>query len=417
MKRDLKVIASCLAAILIPCLLFTSLVSAADINLGDLITKIRDKRADWVAGDTSISKLTPAERQKRVGLRKPVLTEEEDQSAADEQKFLATVAAPASFDWRSATGTYIGNFVTSIRDQGNCGSCWAFATTAALESQVLIGNNTPGQNNTLNLSEQLLVSCGGAGNCGGGYIDKAANYVRDMGLPADTCFPYTATNNSCASACADWTNNAYHINGWHWVATTSPSVDALKNALVTYGPLVTTMDVYADFFNYKSGVYSYVSGTYQGGHAILLIGYNDSGQYFIAKNSWGAGWGESGYFRIAYSQLTSVVGFGEYTIADEGYDGGDTPPPPPPACTYSISPTSKTFSYKGGSATVLVSTQSNCSWTAVNNVSWITITSGNTGSGNGMVKYKVSTNSSRNQRTGTLTIAGQTFTVTQAAHR
>ncbi|MFZ5449109.1 MAG: C1 family peptidase [Thermodesulfobacteriota bacterium] len=353
-----------------------------------------------------------------MGLRKPVLTEEEDKSAVAEQTFLATVTAPASFDWRSATGTYVGNFVTPVRDQGNCGSCWAFATTAALESQVLIGNNTPGQN-SLNLSEQLLVSCAGAGNCSGGYINKAADYVRNMGLPVDTCFPYTATNNSCANACADWTNNSYRISGWHWVTTTSPTVDSLKNALVTYGPLVTTMDVYADFFNYRSGIYSYVSGSYQGGHAILLVGYDDAGQYFIAKNSWGTGWGEAGYFRIAYSQLTNAVGFGEYTIADEGYDGGGSPPSPPPptTCTYSISPTSKSVSYFLNTGTVLVSTQSNCSWTAVSNVSWIKVMAGSTGIGNGKVTYKVSSNSTRTQRVGTLTIAGQTFTVTQAGRK
>ena len=416
MKRDLRVISALMIAILIPWLLFASCVAAAEDDLSEIIHKIRDKRADWVAGDTSISRLSPSERQKRVGLRKPVLTDEEDQSAVAEQTFLATVGAPASYDWRSSTGTYAGNFVTPVKDQGNCGSCWAFATTAALESQVLIGNNTPGQNNVLNLSEQLLVSCGGAGNCGGGYIDKASNYIRDMGLPADSCFPYTATNSSCAQACTNWSNNAYHINGWHWVATTSPTVDALKNALVIYGPLVTTMNVYADFFNYKSGVYSHVSGTYQGGHGILLVGYNDAGQYFIAKNSWGTGWGMSGFFQIAYSQLTNVVGFGHYTIADEGYDGGGTPPLPP-ACTYSLSPTKNTFTYASGSGTVLVSTQGTCSWTAVSNVSWISISAGNTGIGNGKVTYKVATNNSRTQRTGTLTIAGQTFTVTQAAHR
>jgi C1A family cysteine protease len=418
MKRDLKVITAFLIAMLIPCLLFASFVSAAENDLSEIITKIREKRAHWVAGDTSISRLSLSERKNRVGLRKPVLTEEEDESAVAEQTFLATVGAPGSLDWRSSTGAYAGSFVTPVKDQGNCGSCWAFATTAALESQVLMGNNIPGQNNTLNLSEQLLVSCGGAGNCGGGYIDKAANYVRDMGLPADTCFPYTATNNSCSKACANWSNNTYHITGWHWVATTNPTVDALKTALVTYGPLVTTMNVYADFFNYKSGVYSHVSGTYQGGHAILLVGYDDVGQYFIAKNSWGTGWGMAGFFQIAYSQLAGVVGFGEYTIANEGYDGGGAPSPPPPtACTYSLSPTAKTFTYASSSGTILVSTQNTCSWTAVSNVNWISISKGNTGTGSGKVTYKVATNSSRTQRTGTLTIAGLTFTVTQGAHR
>ena len=69
------------------------------------------------------------------------------------------------------------------------------------------------------------------------------------------------------------------------------------------------MRVYRDFFSYRSGIYSYVKGPYKGDHAILLVGYNDAGQYFIVKNSWGTGWGEAGYFRIAYSDVTSVVNF------------------------------------------------------------------------------------------------------------
>jgi C1A family cysteine protease len=410
MKKGCKSVLAVFTVFMVACLFLTTSVYGAEEELSSVQKMIREKGARWEAGDTSITKLIEKDRKKRLGLRKPVLTPEEEQAVEEEQKLLTAVAVPTALDWRAATGSYAGNFVTPIRDQKSCGSCWAFATTAALESQVLLGNKTPGIN--LDLSEQILVSCSGAGSCGGGYIDKSANYVRDMGLPVESCFPYNATNGSCANACQGWTNNSYHINGWHWVTTTSPTVDSLKTALVTFGPLVTTMDVYSDFFSYKSGVYSHVSGTYQGGHAILLVGYNDAGQYFIIKNSWGTGWGEAGYFKIAYSQLSGVVEFGQYTIANEGYEGG-TIPPPPPACTYSVSPTSKIFVYSGGTGSVAVYTQSNCPWTASSNASWITITSGNTGSGNGSVKYKVAANPNNYQRSGTLTIAGKTFTVTQ----
>jgi hypothetical protein len=183
-------------------------------------------------------------------------------------------------------------------------------------------------NTDLNLAEQVLLSCGSSGSCAGGYIDRASDYLRDMGLPLETCYPYTGTDGRCNNACANWTASAYKTQGWSWVATHAPTVDALKTALNTYGPLVTTMDVYADFFNYASGIYSYVSGSYQGGHAVLLVGYDDPGQYFIVKNSWGIYWGEAGYFRIAYSQLASVVDFGWWTIAYQ-----NSAPPPPPACT------------------------------------------------------------------------------------
>ena len=92
---------------------------------------------------------------------------------------------------------------------------------------------------------------------------------------------------------------------------TSPTVDALKNALSTHGPLVTTFSVYEDFYDYSEGIYSYVSGGYLGGHAVLLVGYNDDEQYFIVKNSWGTWWGEDGYFRIAYSEVNGTTQFGD----------------------------------------------------------------------------------------------------------
>ena len=83
------------------------------------------------------------------------------------------------------------------------------------------------------------------------------------------------------------------------------------------------MDVYTDFYSYIGGIYKYVTGKLEGGHAILIVGYDDASQYFIVKNSWGDGWGESGYFRIAYSELSRPVYFGDWTIA---YYTDTTPP-------------------------------------------------------------------------------------------
>ncbi len=152
-----------------------------------------------------------------------------------------------------------------------------------------------------------------------GYISYASDYIRNTGLPLETCYPYTATDGSCGSACCTYQTSTYQIASWAYVTTTSPTVSAIRDALVSYGPLVTTMDVYEDFYSYSSGVYSYATGAYEGGHAVLIVGYSDAGQYFIVKNSWGAGWGESGYFKIAYSELGTVVSFGDYTIAIHGF--------------------------------------------------------------------------------------------------
>jgi hypothetical protein len=292
-----------------------------------------------------------------------------------------------------------------------------------LESSVLFSTKTP--HNPLapyNFSEQVLVSCAdGAGGCGGGYITTASSYIRDTGLPVESCFPYTAKDTPCTVktstggyVCQEFEVDTTSIQSWSYVATSSPTVEGIKNALVTYGPLVTTFDVYYDFYNYTSGVYKYVSGPYQGGHAVLIVGYSDLGQYFIVKNSWGTGWGENGFFKIAYSELNSVVDFGDYTLAYVG-EGATPPPPPPPTCTFTISPTGKNFKAAGGSSSVSVTaTASTCSWSVANSIPWVTITSGASGKGNGTVTYTVAPNSTSTTRTGTMTIAGKLFTVKQS---
>ena len=257
-------------------------------EIDEINAAIAREGAEWIAGETSFLRLSHAEKQSRLGFI-PMDIPEEKFIAQD----FAPTALPSHLDWRNNSG----NYVTPIRDQRSCGSCWAFATTAALESATLITLGTPGVD--INLAEQILVSCSGAGSCGGGYTSYASDYFQDTGLPLESCYPYTGTNGNCGNACSNWQSSTYKIVDWWGVTKT---VDALKNALYTYGPLVTTMQVYSDFDSYTSGVYSYVSGYLRGGHAILLVGYDDAGQYFICKNSWGTWWGESGYFRIAYSQ-------------------------------------------------------------------------------------------------------------------
>lgn len=281
--------------------------NAGKANLEKVKAEIKAKKARWIAGETSISKLPPHERRKRLGAILPSGTALTDSLSA-ESLSLEAAALPATLDWRNNGG----NYVTPIRDQGSCGSCWAFATTAALESKVLISQGTPGVN--LDLSEQVLVSCSGAGSCAGGSPNWAAKFISDTGLPLESCYPYTATNGNCLNACPNWWNNTYTIYSVAGLSLpTTP--DAIKNALTIHGPLVTMMAVYTDFYYYTSGIYSYATGGFVDYHAVLIVGYDDVGQYFIVKNSWGTGWGEAGFFRIAYSQLYNNIHFGEGTLA------------------------------------------------------------------------------------------------------
>lgn len=257
---------------------------------------IKEKGAKWEAGETSLSNLSKEEWQARVGYNfQPI-----DAPALAE---FGPAAIPASIDWRSQNG----NFVTPIRDQKKCGSCWAFAMTGALESYTLRTENKPGTD--LDLSEQVMVSCSGVGSCNGGYL--SAGYLKKTGLPPESFYPYTATDGSCETAGAGWQNATYKIGTY---SSVSKSLTAIKTALANYGPLPTAFMVYEDFMHYKTGIYSYTTGKRLGGHAVLLVGYNDAEQYFIVKNSWNTKWGEEGYFRIAYSELNTSVSFGMSTI-------------------------------------------------------------------------------------------------------
>ncbi|MBF0459651.1 MAG: hypothetical protein HQK99_17320 [Nitrospirae bacterium] len=171
--------------------------------------------AKWQAGETPLSSLTDQQIQGRLGFIKPALTGHEKLARLTPLALVATL--PSSLDWRNNSG----NWVTSVKDQGHCGSCWAFATTAALESYTLKKGNTPGKDNntpySLDLSEQVMLSCSGAGSCNGGSINYASDFLLNTGEPVESCYAYTAANGSCSSACATSTSAADTINSWQWV--------------------------------------------------------------------------------------------------------------------------------------------------------------------------------------------------------
>ncbi|KMT07606.1 hypothetical protein BVRB_6g147350 [Beta vulgaris subsp. vulgaris] len=194
---------------------------------------------------------------------------------------------PASVDWRTKGA------VTPVKNQRNCGSCWAFSTIASVE-----GINQIKTKQLLSLSEQELVDCDHDNyGCEGGLVEHAFSYIKKSGgVVAETTYPYEAKNDICNSAKAN--APVVKIDGYEVV----PEND--ENALlkaVANQPVSVAIDASgSDLQFYSEGVFSGECGT-DLDHAVTAVGYGttqDGTKYWIVKNSWGPGWGEKGYIRM-----------------------------------------------------------------------------------------------------------------------
>jgi len=247
----------------------------------------------WTAGHTSISRLSPAERACLLGVPPEVEEWERGQAAQQVEVQSRLYTYPAAIDWRNHEGW---DWTTPIRNQGNCGSCVSFGTSAAIESRLEVAEGDPGLNP--DLSEAHLFFCGCGYCCGTGWLPSLAmDFVQNTGVVDEGCYPYVAHDQPC-SPCADWQQRVIRIDDWTGVS----NVEQMKEHLSAGGPFEATMEVYMDFYYYTAGVYQHAWGEHQGGHAVMIVGYDDNEGYWIAKNSWGTGWGEEGWFRIAYGE-------------------------------------------------------------------------------------------------------------------
>ncbi|MBW2984056.1 hypothetical protein KY361_03020, partial [Candidatus Woesearchaeota archaeon] len=263
-------------------------IALAQEELNKIKKDIEDNNLDWNAD------LTPAfvdyvrrDRKGEIVYVEPIGEEELAGSpiTQEDEKIL-----PYYFDWRNAYGE---NWVTSAKNQGACSSCWAFGAVGVAEAALNIYNRWPSL--MLNLSEQDIVSCSGAGDCGsGGSDNNALAYIRDTGIVNESCFPYTASDAPCGNKCAD--GKQYHIQDKLTIVEGADGVDkeAAIKALLKYGPSTAQINVYTDFFSYVSGIYEPSTTNTIGAHIINVIGYNETGDYFIVKNSYGTGWGMNG---------------------------------------------------------------------------------------------------------------------------
>lgn len=213
---------------------------------------------------------------------------------------------PKSFDWRDVNGM---NFVSPIRNQESCGSCYAFASMGMNEARWrIMSNNTA----TPVFSPQDIVECSEySQGCDGGFPYLiGGKYAEDFGLVLEECNPYTGKDGPCSTqkSCPRMYSTKYeYIGGFYGGCNEA----LMRIELVKNGPMAVAFEVYNDFFHYKSGVYHHTGledkfNPFEiTNHAVLLVGYGtdmtseDAPQdYWIVKNSWGESWGEDGYFRI-----------------------------------------------------------------------------------------------------------------------
>ncbi len=216
------------------------------------------------------------------------------------------------FDWRES------GKVSSVKNQGACGACYAFASLADLESKVLIDSSQ-----TFDFSENNVKECEFYGSsCSGGNAWKTTNHYTQQGVVLESCDAYVASDVACNGTCSYVKN----VLDWRVVSSSAmPATQDLKDYLYAHGPLYTTVFAgdasdpsWQSEFNAYDGSYAlHHPGTFTSNHAVLLVGWDDTLSHaggqgaWIVKNSWGTGWGgtcgygaESGYFYIAYGSAS-----------------------------------------------------------------------------------------------------------------
>jgi len=268
---------------------------------------------------------------------------------------VSSVDLPSSFDWRSKEGK---DWMTSVKNQGICGSCWAFSSVGVTEAMFNIDLDNPDRD--MDLSEEYLVSdCFQADSgCCGGDTETALDFMHAAGIPDEGCLAYVdggaggcscgdtgcnaaactystdgaCSDTTCSDRCTDWQTRMVKIAGQAYVPA-----DEMKAKLIGNGPLSVAL-----------GVGGSVGGHFDEGdvyrcdddseltHAVVVVGYDDAGGYWIVKNSWGESWGPSGdgYFKIGYGEcgieteareVTAVLGVGGVAEAPEGVSSAVAP--------------------------------------------------------------------------------------------
>jgi KDEL-tailed cysteine endopeptidase len=261
-------------------------------NLHNIITHNADRSQNFTMGVNQFTDLTPEEFKAQMirGLKAPV------GSFGCGTFSNSASGAPASIDWRTKGA------VTTVKDQGQCGSCWTFSSTGAMEGAWAIAK---GQ--LIDLAEQELVDCAGlkygSMGCNGGQMEGAFKFIIENGQCAASSYPYTAKDGSCHSCTA-----VAHASSCYDV---KPNDQLSLKAAVAKQPVAVAIEADTKYFqSYSSGVLTSSSCGTSLDHGVLTVGYGEeNGQkYWLVKNSWGTSWGDQGYVKIGRSESTNDAG-------------------------------------------------------------------------------------------------------------
>lgn len=272
----------------------------------DFITAINKKQSSWTAVRyPRYEGLQVEDMIRQAGGRKSVIPNIPKPAPISDAQARLAGGLPLSFDWRNVDGT---NYVSPIRNQASCGSCYAFASMGMNEARWRIMSNNTAQPI---FSPQDIVECSEySQGCDGGFPYLiAGKYAEDFGLVLEQCNPYKGKDGPCSTLnCPRMYSTRYEYIGGFYGACNEA---LMRIELVENGPMAVAFEVYNDFFHYKSGIYHHTGlqdrfNPFEiTNHAVLLVGYGtdttspDSPEdYWIVKNSWGEEWGEEGYFRI-----------------------------------------------------------------------------------------------------------------------
>ena len=297
----------------------TSLAERADIlsfepgdTLEEIRAKIKHNGYDFTVDHNWVFDMPAQEKQKFFSRRAPLLPRvaATDDGIGPLTRHLGERQLPFSFDWRNYNGhSYIG----PIRDQGSCGSCYAFGACAAAEGTY---NWAYGKydGNCADFSESYIIWCLGRltkynshfyGCEGADYTYSEVAALTVEGVTNETDFPYTTYD---PGSCTHWGDPTTVFDSWHRIGCND--IEAIKTAIMTYGVVDAAVYVESAFQGYSGGIYQdsntscYSNPCYDTptNHAIALVGWDDNGGdgYWILRNSWGTDWGENGYMRIKY---------------------------------------------------------------------------------------------------------------------